>query len=137
MLEGFAIGVGACILFLLAVFLLRRSFKNGKTQIGKMELSTKRLQSAISELMARANELDQESKFLGEAFRPELSSRLAKACEDLVLLGDALNLIEARISRQELDSARDDLLISLGAANKISAEIKQISEEIRHKRLSG
>ncbi len=136
MLEGFAIGVATCIVVSVFAFVLRSKMKTERNALGKMELSTKRLQTAISELMSRADELDQESKFLADGLRPDLSKRLAKACEDLVLLGDAVGLIEARISRQEFESAKDDLLISLGAANKISDEINEIRQEIRQKRLS-
>ncbi len=137
MLTGFAIGVASCFVLLLSAFVLRRNSKSDRNIVSKMEYSTKRLQQAISELLSRVNELDQESKFLKGGMRPELSQRLAKACEDLVLLGDAVNLVETKISRQELDSAKEDLLISLGAANKINGEIKEIREEIRQKRLSG
>lgn len=140
MITGFAIGIASSLIMLLAVFAVAQKLKRGggKGLLAKMKMTTKRLQEAVAELMARADELDQESKFLGAGVtRTDFSQRVAKACSELVLLQDAVKVIEDRIESQDLKSAKEDLVISLGVANKISYEINELREEIRLKRLSG
>lgn len=135
MITGFAIGVASTVCALLLAYLIARFARDGRTVVPRMERASRRLQDAISELMARANEADQESKYISGGMSDELAQRLSKACSDLVLLADAVKVIDTRIARNELDNARKDLLISLGAANKISTEINDIRSEIRRKKL--
>ena len=95
------------------------------------------MRDALSELMARADDADQESKYLGEKLNAEVSEKLSRICSELVLLGDAVRVIESRLESNEIGHAKRDLLISLGAAKKISREIHEVREEIRRKRLPG
>lgn len=139
MMTGFLIGVLSSLALLLFGVVIIRLTRRDRTKdvVEKMERTTKRLQQALAELMSRADEIDQESKFIGESMSPSLSQRLSKVCSDLVVLGDAVKVIETRIEKLELDHAKKDLLISLGAASKISSEINEVRDEIRQKRLSG
>lgn len=139
MLTGFELGVASTVFVLILAFAALKFSRRDREKlvIEKLEQNTVRLQNAISELMARANEVDQESKYLQGGLDLALSRRLEQACSDLVVLGDAVKVIEARIEQRELKLAKDDLLISLGAADKIRSQINEIREEIRRKRISG
>lgn len=131
MMTGFLIGVLSSLALLLFGVVIIRLTRRDRTKdvVEKMERTTKRLQQALAELMSRADEIDQESKFIGESMSPSLSQRLSKVCSDLVVLGDAVKVIETRIEKLELDHAKKDLLISLGAASKISSEINEVRDE--------
>ena len=138
MITGFAIGVVSSLGMLLFVFALAQILKRGGGQKlrARTERITRHLQKAIAELMARADELDQDCRYLGQSTLPEVSQRIAKACGDLSLLQDAVKVIETRIESRNLKTAQEDLLLSLGAANKISLEINELREEIRLRRQS-
>lgn len=127
------------MLAVLFLFVCLKFWKSGDQKLlaERFEASNRRLQDAVSELMARANEIDQESKFLEGGLSADQSERLQKACSELVILGDAVDVIETRLSQRDLKSAEQDLLITLGAADKIRTEISEIREEIRQKRISG
>ena len=127
MITGFAIGVVSSLGMLLFVFALAQILKRGGGQKlrARTERITRHLQKAIAELMARADELDQDCRYLGQSTLPEVSQRIAKACGDLSLLQDAVKVIETRIESRNLKTAQEDLLLSLGAANKISLEINE------------
>lgn len=130
-ISGFELGVASTMLVLLAATVCFCIVKKNGNSAARLILSTRRLQNLLTELMSKADELDQQSKYVNGGLHPELSQKLAKACEDLVLLGDAVKVIETRISQRELDLARKDLLISLGAADKISSEIQEIRSSIQ------
>lgn len=135
MITGFIAGVTCSLVFAIAIYLCVRVMdKERKQRLSKLiEASNKSLAEAVSELMARANEVDQETKYLQKGSQPEVSERLGQVCKDLVVLGDAVNVINKRIEQKQLDSAKTDLLISLGAASKISSEINDIRKTIRQK----
>jgi hypothetical protein len=139
MMTGLVIGVASSLFTLLVVFAVAQSLKRGGAKELRPRLTsmTRRLQQAVAELLARADDLDQDLRFMGGKTRPETSNRVAKACGDLALLQDAVKVIEDRIASQDLKKAQEDLIISLGVANKLSEEINDLREEIRLKRLSG
>ena len=121
MITGFTLGVASSMILLLVIFVVAQNLKRsgGKNLLPKLEASTKRLQLATADLLARADEIDQESRFVAGGMRPEFSQRLAKACSDLVLLEDAVKVVEARIQTRELNLARQDLLSSLSVARSV------------------
>lgn len=111
--------------------------KQQASSIADLHRMSKRLQDALSELMARADDADQESKYLGDSLPALVSEKLSRVCSDLVVLGDAVKVIQSRLESNETDHAKKGLLISLGAAKKINREIDEIREEIRKRRLLG
>lgn len=117
-------------LALLVVFRVR-SLKMMKTEAQSLEATRVRLQEIISELMQRANDADLAFKFLPVGSNSSFSQRLEKACEDLVLLGDAITVIDRRIDQKRFKEAKKDLLISLDVAEKIRLEIGELSDEIK------
>lgn len=133
MISGFAIGVATTLLACLILFLVHRfsavAREQRAEQLEQMQENYGRLQSAVAEMLARADEADQETKYLRRT--PEgLSKRLSNACSDLVVLGDKVKLIESRLSRKDSGGAARDILRTLGKANQLSAELKQIRGEI-------
>lgn len=133
MISGFAIGVATTLLAILILFLVQRFSAAARDRrvdlLEEMQENYSRLQTAVSEMLARADEADQETKYLSK-IPGDLSRRLSKACSDLVALGDKVKLIEGRLSRKDAGGAGRDILKSLGKANQLSTEIKQIRAEI-------
>ncbi len=133
MISGFAIGVVTTLVSILILFLVHRfsavARENRAELLEQMHENYSRLQAAVSEMLARADEADQESKYL-EKVPTDLSRRLSKACSELVALGDKVRSIESRFSRKDPNGAGRDILRSLGKANQLSTEIKQIRSEI-------
>lgn len=138
MITGFVLGAFTTLLGLLLIYLMLRFSSAEKERhsdlLENMEENYSRLQSAVSELLARADEADQESKYLRGRLSPELSRRLSQACTELVVLGDKVKLIESRLSRDDAKGAGRDILKNLSTANRLSAEIKQIRQEIQKRR---
>lgn len=133
MISGFAIGVATTLLALLIFFLVQRFSAAAREDraelLEQMHENYSRLQTAVSEMLARADEADQESKYLSKV-PAELSRRLSKACSELVALGDKVKLIETRLSRKDANGAGRDILRTLGKANQLSTEIKRIRQEL-------
>lgn len=137
MVLGFELGVASTLVVLLGALVTVAVLRNRENSSKRLRASVLKLRALVSELLSRADHLDQESKFVSGGLKPEQSECLTRACEDLVLLGDAVDVIETRIKQKELNLARKDLLISLAAADKISAQMKEIRQEIETRKLNG
>lgn len=140
MISGFVIGVLTSLIAFLAMYIYLRFFGGAKERradlLEKMQGNYHRLQDALVELLAKADEADQETKYLskGSELEPELSKRLSRACSELVVLGDKIKLIEAQLAREDAKGASRDILKTLGTANQLSAELKKIRQEIKQLR---
>src|ERR1700733_5124253 len=67
----------------------------GRTkEIAAMHVYRKRLETVMSELLARANELDQAAKYLPSDKAARVSDNVGKVCEELVRLGETLPLLD-------------------------------------------
>jgi hypothetical protein len=137
MIDGIVLGVIGTVAAFALIFAAVKLSRKESISIEDLQRKSARLRDALSELMARADDADQESKYLGEKLNTEVSEKLSRICSDLVLLGDAVRVIESRLQSNEIGHAKKDLLISLGAAKKINREIHEVREEIRRKRLPG
>lgn len=135
MIIAFAVGVVATLVTVMAAFLAIKFSQNSKLQredlLERMEENFGRLQSAVTELLARADEADQESKYLRKGLHPELSRRLSKACSELVVLGDKVKLIENRLAKKDTAHAGHEIIKTLDKANRLSSEIREIREAIK------
>ncbi|MBI4534311.1 MAG: hypothetical protein HY711_10245 [Candidatus Melainabacteria bacterium] len=91
----------------------------------------KRLKEVVSVLLAQADAIDQESRFLRQAPDCKWSQHLEVACNDLVRLGDKLVVIESYVELGNVGLTRSELLKSVRDAIKLLSELKEIKEKSR------
>ncbi|HEY9775646.1 MAG TPA: hypothetical protein V6C81_17920 [Planktothrix sp.] len=96
-----------------------------RRRLEQIEEYHERLRSVISELLAKADEVDQQGKYLGVP-SAEWTHILRAACSELVKLGDDLPKIEKMLEEQDLNGARDTVLESCRKASKISRQLDSI-----------
>jgi len=102
-----------------------------KEEAERLEATRIRLQEIISELMQRANDADLAAKYVSTGSSSGISRRIQKTCDDLVLLGDAIKVIDRRIDQKKFKEAKKDLLISLDVSEKIRREIDELCDEMQ------
>lgn len=82
-----------------------------------------RLSIVVSELMARANEIDQQSKYLPAETEKEWSAGYERIGGALVVMGDALVLIQERVEEKNVKSAREMILLLCREASLVSKRL--------------
>ncbi len=103
-----------------------------KTEIARLRDYNNRMGRVISELLAKANELDQDRSFAQIVDR-ELSQTISQTCEQLITLADSLSLIEHLLKEGKLDTGRHDLLVTCHAADTIHKRIEQLRLRVKSK----
>jgi len=99
-----------------------------RRQLKMVQEYHERLRTIIMELLSQADELDQQSKYLGipsESWAQELRS----ACSELVKLGDDLPHIERMLDENDLKRARDLVFDSCQKATQISRQLESIRRD--------
>jgi hypothetical protein len=81
-----------------------------------------RLKNVTNDLLARANEMDQESKLLPDQPK-EWSRTLGSTCSQLVILADQTKLIERYLNNREPRSVRQLLLGACTLAGKTGQQL--------------
>jgi hypothetical protein len=92
-------------------------------QVLLMQSYHQRLKPIVSELLAKANDIDQESKYLTGGVEQNWSSQLVLACSELIVLGDSLTCIEHSLDEGNIRQSKENLLSSLKIAVKVSREL--------------
>lgn len=87
---------------------------------------SKRLHAVVDGLLAKADAIDQEQKYLPQALDADASRRLGKSCNELVVLAESLKLIDAQIEAGDVRGGRDTLLRCCRVAHHVSGELKTI-----------
>jgi hypothetical protein len=90
-----------------------------------------RLSRVVNHLLARANEVDQESKYIETKMTSRWSQAMANTCTELVLLGDAVKMIERQIESADLQSCRKSMLESVHIAGHLSLSLDGLQAEMR------
>jgi len=83
----------------------------------------KRLKDVTSDLLAKANEMDQESKLLHKELSKDWSKTLGSTCSQLVTLADQTKMIERYLDKREPRPVRQLLF---GACNLAGRSAKQL-----------
>jgi AcrR family transcriptional regulator len=105
-----------------------------KRQLEMVHEYQERLRTIIMELLAKADEVDQQSKYLGVP-STEWAEELRRACSDLVKLGDRLPEIERLIEEENIRGAREAVLESCRKAVQISRQLDHVRQD-EHRRKS-
>jgi hypothetical protein len=98
-------------------------------EIAAMHVYRKRLETVMSELLARANELDQAAKYLPSDKAARVSDNVGKVCEELVRLGETLPLLDELLQSENVKESKDGILRTCRMASKISADMKLVEEQ--------
>lgn len=140
LLLGIIIGFSLCALLVAAFFgaHLKRILEERRAdQLHVLEKHHERLKLIVSDLLAKADEVDSSSKYLQDKLDHETQQRLAETCRDLVLLGDVTKGIEEMLKTKQLNASRRALLhaceLAAHDARKLRA-IKHIVQDSEHGR---
>jgi FKBP-type peptidyl-prolyl cis-trans isomerase (trigger factor) len=84
----------------------------------------KRLKNLTSDLLAKANEMDQESKLLHRELSKDWSRTLGTTCSQLVTLADQTKMIERYLDKREPRAVRQLLSTSCTLAGKTVKQLR-------------
>jgi len=126
--------VGYVIFFLLGVvisFIAWRKINKYLEHKKRRELAAlleyhHRLRSVLSDLLDKANELDQASKFMTGQPSIEWSSLLESSCSKLVKLGESLKRIEESLVEGEVGATREYIIDSCSSANEVKRQLETL-----------
>ena len=82
-----------------------------------------RLSLVVSELLSRANEIDQQSKYLPAETEAEWSAVYEKLGRALVLMGDTLVIIKERVQEKNVKAGREVTLLLCREASWVSRRL--------------
>ncbi len=125
LLLVFIVWTGDINVFKTCVRLIDESKQCREDELALLESFYKRLKNATNELLVKANELDQQSKYY--QLPSEWSSSLAKNCNRLVTLGEQLNVIERYLEKGHVKTARERLVQSLSLALNLGLELRGLN----------
>jgi len=87
-----------------------------------------RLGPVLSELLANANDVDQQSKFIGVP-DSDWSNRLARICRTLIELSDSLKVIDGLLMAKDVKQAREVLLNSAREAAAAAQQLERMRRD--------
>ena len=103
-----------------------------KVELRRLRDFNNRMGTVISELLGKANELDQDRSFAQIVDR-ELSQSISQTCEQLITLADSIGLIEHLLKEGQIENGRRDLLVTCHAAETIHKRLEQLRQRIKSK----
>jgi hypothetical protein len=89
-----------------------------------------RLSMVISELLSRANEIDQQSKYLPAETDAEWGVVFQKLGKELVLMGDSLTIVHEHIRLQDVKASREVTLLICRKAVQVSRQLLAFEEKV-------
>lgn len=140
LLFGIIIGFGLCALLVAAFFsvhLKRILEERRKDQLHVLEKHHERLKLIVSDLLAKADEVDSSTKYLREKLDYETQQRLAETCRDLVLLGDVTKGIEEMLKTKRLSASRRALLHACELAAHDARKLRAIRHIVEDSEFDG
>jgi len=105
-------------------------WQKNKTEIVRLRDYNSRLKLVISELLSKANELDQECSYK-KGKGSELSESIVRTCQQLITLADSVELINRLMNEGNLKDSRRDLLATCHAAEKISKRLVAMKQQFQ------
>ena len=106
-----------------------------KDDVARLRDYNNRLGHVVSELLAKANEIDQDRSFAQLADR-ELSQTISNTCEQLVTLADSIAMIDHQLKDGHLDEGRRNILVTVQAADTINKRMDQLRLKVKKKTAS-
>lgn len=84
----------------------------------------------ISELLSRANEIDQQSKYLPAETDAEWGVVFQKLGKELVLMGDSLTIVSENIRLKDVKSSREITLLICRKAVQVSRHLLAFEQKV-------
>lgn len=114
-----------------AKFIANRLGRKRKVVIAELHNRRVRLNVVVSELMAKANELDQHRRYVVLPAEDQTSHRLAAICQDLVVLSESLPMIENLLKEGNIKHGRRDILVAINSAVHLNRHLDGVSKQLR------
>ena len=114
-----------------ARFVADRFGRRRKVIVAELHNRRLRLHAVISELMAKANELDQHRQYVVLPASDQSGHRLAAVCQDLVVLNESLPMIEHLLKEGNIKHGRRDILIAINSAVHLNRHLDGVSQQLR------
>lgn len=89
-----------------------------------------RLSMVISELLSRANEIDQQSKYLPAETDAEWGVVFQKLGKELVLMGDSLTIVHEHIRLKDVKASREVTLLICRKAVQVSRHLLAFEQKV-------
>lgn len=91
-----------------------------------LELNRRKLEHLVGEMMRKADEIDQATKYGERTLSEEWQERLASTCTELASLSEAVASIRELIDAGDIDPTQRALLKSTDIATHLSGRLRQI-----------
>jgi hypothetical protein len=114
-----------------ARFIAKRLGRRRKVVIAELHNRRLRLHAVISELMAKANELDQHRQYVVLPANDQTSHKIAAVCQDLVVLSTSLPMIDNLLKEGNIKHGRRDILIAINSAVHLNRHLDGVSQQLR------
>lgn len=96
-----------------------------KRELAHLHLNYARLKNLVSELLARANEADEQAAYMA-VNDSRRARKLRSICDELVLLSDTLPEIESLLAEERIKPSREAITRSVHAIEAIAKQIEEI-----------
>jgi len=93
-------------------------------ELDNLESLHQRLKNVTSDLLARANEMDQDSKLIASEMPSEWSRTLGVTCSQLVTLADQTKMIERYLQKRQPRPVRELLIGATSLAGKTGQQLR-------------
>lgn len=101
-------------------------FRNKKKEFQALQKHQVRLRGILNDLLALADETDQQSKYIGGTLDPAWSAQLRSVCNELVQLGHELEELDRLVDNKRIDEGRVAVLDFCRKADEIAKALKSI-----------
>ena len=112
-------------------FIADRFGRRRKVVLAELHDRRLRLHLVVSELMARANELDQHRQYVVLPVEDQSSHRLAAVCQDLVVLSESLPMIEHQLKEGNIKHGRRNILHAINSAAHLNRHLDGVNQQLR------
>lgn len=97
-----------------------------KATLIALEIHRRKLAKLVGDLLSKADEIDQDSKFGTLKLPKPASEKLAEACRELSLLSETIDQIDVVIKKGRVPEAEDALVRALNIATHLSNKLNEI-----------
>lgn len=105
---------------------------NKKEKIAELELHRKKLASLIGELLRKADDIDQATKYGQSKLSKDWHTLLASTCQELVALSETVNDMTKLVQSGDVQASQRALLRATDIASHLSERLREIKYASGH-----